>query len=339
MVFPLLDRIPRSGQAPFQATFAGVAIPEAASVEVVSYQPDRRRSVPLEARIEAYTTGVSGRIDAIGRLENSTDQPAAVRSVAVWALDAAGEPAALGPSVAGLSVVMPGASVPFRAELTAWSSPIGFEVYVDATRAAEAVPPPVSTGQTLELRRTAQGRPFVVGEATNAGDQPWRVNLVVTLLREGKVVGLSELSFPLPLLPGRAQPFATAELGGLAGLLDSEQDGQLELEAMADPLLSGPTDVQLVPLDMSVQRYEAIGSSLFLEGVVSNPGAAPVDRPAVLAAVWSSEGRLLTAGWALLGSPIDPGASAPFSVKMSLPGGVDLTVFEYDVEAVGISAP
>jgi hypothetical protein len=134
-------------------------------------------------------------------------------------------------------------------------------------------------------------------------------------------------------------PYAVFDFPGLRAHLAraSPLEGDLEVEAIIDPRASRPSDRPLRTLRLQVERYEVIGSSIFLEGRVSNPETTSVASPTVLADVWSTDGNLLTAGWFSRAESLPAGESMAFALRLSVPLDADPAMSEYDLQALGLA--
>jgi hypothetical protein len=180
--------------------------------------------------------------------------------------------------------------------------------------------------------------PFVVGSVQNADLQARSATLVVTLKEKSQLMGLADVRLPIPLAPGETQLFALASFPGLASRMSSAQASlaDLTVEVVFDPVESGAEGVTVsVPLDVSITSYEAVGSTLFLKGEVNNERSTPIMSPAVVAAVRSTDGKPVTAGWLTVAPSLAPGEKAAFTLPMPLPSGVDPAMSEYDLQAAG----
>jgi hypothetical protein len=111
----------------------------------------------------------------------------------------------------------------------------------------------------------------------------------------------------------------------------------LEVDAWVDPLPALEAGLRLVPQAVHVTSFEAIGGTLFLQGTVYNDSGARVISATVLAAVRSTEGLPLTAGWRVAAESLEAGESAAFVLELTLPRGADLAMSEYDVVASALA--
>jgi hypothetical protein len=104
-----------------------------------------------------------------------------------------------------------------------------------------------------------------------------------------------------------------------------------------DPFHPPEAGLEAVPLEVQVTSYEAIGGTLFLQGVIENGTAVTVTSASVLAAVRSIEGAPVTAGWRIVAATLEPAATVDFVLELALPHDVDLVTSEYDVVARGLA--
>jgi hypothetical protein len=62
-----------------------------------------------------------------------------------------------------------------------------------------------------------------------------------------------------------------------------------------------------------------------------------VEAATVYAEVRSSTGEIVTAGWSTVGS-FEPGTAGEFVLDLPIPAGMDATLTEYDLRAIGMKA-
>jgi hypothetical protein len=87
---------------------------------------------------------------------------------------------------------------------------------------------------------------------------------------------------------------------------------------------------------VEVESFEFTGSRAFLRGRVSNPTSAPIDSPAVFAAVRSTEGKVLGALWQVVAPHLAASGGEDFTLAIDLPSQANPALAEYDLRALGI---
>ena len=93
----------------------------------------------------------------------------------------------------------------------------------------------------------------------------------------------------------------------------------------------------LVDVQVDVSTFLSVGSAIFIRGTIHNPMDFDVEAATVYAEVRSSTGELVTAGWSVV-EALEPGASAEFVLDLPIPVGMDATLTEYDLRAIGLKA-
>ncbi len=337
VIAPLLDRLGPGETSPFTASFGGAsqAVRFRAEVAASTAASFVRAAVTVQG-LQAVPDA-SGGISVIGTLANGGNRAAAVAQVAV-AARAAGKLLAIGTRDAGLSYLRPGESAAFLAHLPIAIPPAQLTAWVDAVETSTPIPLPTAMTASARVATTSQGLPFAVGSVRNADQQARIASLIVTLKDKSRILGLANVELPIPLAPGETTVFAVTSFPGLAARMASAQASLADLiaEVVFDPVASGAAGAaDSVPLDVSVTSYEAVGSTLFLKGDVTNHRSTPVQSPTVAAAVRSTEGKPVTAGWLTVALALAPGEKAAFTLPMPLPSGIDPAMAEYDLQAAG----
>jgi hypothetical protein len=109
----------------------------------------------------------------------------------------------------------------------------------------------------------------------------------------------------------------------------------LIVEIILSPSSSRLAEGTLVPLNLEVTHYEPVGSSLILRGTVSNQSANRVDFATVYAAVYSTEGAILTSAEMGVSTSLAQNEQVSFVLPIHLPRGVIPAMSEYDLQAAG----
>lgn len=186
------------------------------------------------------------------------------------------------------------------------------------------------------LSFTAQGAPFVVGTLANSGLTASFGTVLVSLLDENRLIGLWEVETPRPLQPGEELAFTAFGSPGVSPRFDQSDPSAVRVGTRVE---EWPADDRRtsVTLSVDVSVYLSEGSAIFVRGTVQNPMEFAVDAATIYAEVRSSLGELLTAGWAVL-ETLEPDSAAEFVLDLPLPAGMDATLAEYDLRAIGLNA-
>ena len=324
---------------PFAAEFPPLPSAASAKASLAEYETGQfsRGHVSID-HLDAAPSADGG-LTILGRVNNLGEQPVAVPAVAVVARDGRGQILGVAPRVAGLSFLRPGESATFLASMPVDPGTAEFTAYVDAlaTVAPAGFAAPALVGQP-RLLWTSQGLPIVVGAVRNQSSQVRRASIVVSLTWKGDVIGLANVTPPLPLEPDETRPFAQGSFYGLTERLRQRGASarDLEVSAQVDPLLSSASSRAPIPLKVEVQGFEAIGGSVILKGSATNTTATSVTSASAFAALRSTKGVVITAGWAVVAETLPPGGHAAFTLDLPLPEGSDLAMAEADVQAAGI---
>jgi hypothetical protein len=185
------------------------------------------------------------------------------------------------------------------------------------------------------LHLTAQGAPFVVGTLANSGD-PASGSVLISLFDENRFIGLWELETPRPLETGEQLPFAAFGFPGINLRLDPGDPSAIRVETRIEETAADSAP-RLIDMPVDVSAFLSVGSTIFIRGTVHNPMDFDVDAATVYVEVRLSTGELATAGWSAAGS-LGPGASGEFVLDLPIPVGLDATLTEYDLRAIGLEA-
>jgi len=325
--------------SPFMVRSEQAEGPAAARASLGSFQFSSETAPRLSIGT-VYTTQSPGGILVRGTVHNDGVQPMRVRDVVVAWRDASR-------ALRGLAIAtVPGAtlpadgSLPWIADAPGTSPATRFEVFVAAS-------PVDSAGESLLVvtdgptwRLTSQGKGFATGALRNAGNAPILPQVAIAVSAAGRPISLEILQSSIPLQPGETLTFAADQFPGLQATLQSldADTTEITLEAYVQGRSSLPDAGAAFVLPVSISRFEAIGSSLFLRGTVSNPDSVPLRNATVFVSLRSTTGEPQSARWLELASPPDE-AGTVFSVDLPLAAGVDPAMCEYDVRAFGLPLP
>jgi hypothetical protein len=274
----------------------------------------------------------------LGEIANPGPAAIAVDGLVYLGTDASNEPVALAVELAGPSWLAPGTSSPFLASIHGSPEAPKWVAYVDA-QTSEAQPESIiALDGSARLQFTAQGRPFVIGTVVNSGDQPRTASLLLILRADSKVHGVAGLVSPFPIGPGEHLPFGQTEFPGLTARLAAldVDPAVLQVEAWVDPRASAPVPDHRVQLEVRIDSFSSVGSAVFLRGAVTNPLSMSVTRPSLYAALRTTEGELLSAGWRELAPRLAAGERLEFVLDLPLPEDADPAMTEFDVVAFAL---
>jgi len=303
VIQPFLNRLSPKAISPFKATFPNVGEAASVNAEILTYQKIEFEEVSIE-------------IDDLQTISTNDGFP----------------------YTAGLSWLGPGERAPFLALSSQDPGEVDLVPYYNATltRGSRSAPLTISTPPKVLI--TEQGSPMILGTITNTHNRSYDMSFLIILRIEDEILTITSIKPLLPLRPGESRPFAITEFPGLTAQLEKYGSwvGELTAEILVDPYASRPSTRSLVQLDVQITQFEPIGSSLFIKGEMFNPKETGVESATVLAAVRSTAGELLTAGWTYLLEILPGNGSREFVLHLSLPEGADPAMTEYDVQAFGL---
>lgn len=338
IIQPFLTRLNPKEISPFKATFPTVHEAASVSAEIINYQTVEFEEVTLEIDDLQTISTREGGMAILGLLENPNARSMAIETFGILVVDPQGNPIDLLPYTAGLSWLGPGERAPFLALSFQDPGEVDLVPYYNATltRAVRSAPLTISTPPKVLI--TEQRTPLILGTITNTHNRPYNVTFLIILRIEEEILTITSVNPVLPLRPGESRPYAITDFPGLTAQLAKHESwtGELTAEILVDPYASRPSTRDIVQLDIQITQYEPIGSSLFIKGEIFNPQETEVESATVLAAVRSTGGELLTAGWIHLLEILPGYGSRDFVLHLSLPQGADLAMNEYDVQAFGL---
>jgi len=334
-----LHHLASGESSPFIARFTESNLPTRAEAEIVSYQTSIFTRGELEINDLIATPTEDGGLAILGRLTNQSEMSLAIHRLGLMAVGPEANLLDITASSVHLSALEPAESSPFLAVLLSDPGEADLVPYYDATATIHPTYPSLTLPQGPSLKFTAQGNPFVVGEIHNPDDQPRWATFLVELKLNDETLGIASIAPPTPLGPGENRVFAVASFPGLRSKLAGQatQSDDMRAEVIYDPRASIPSNVIFLPLNLNISLYETIGSSLIVRGTVSNMGPEAVQSAIVYAAMRSTSGEPLTAGWLVAADTLVAGESATFTLPLMLPQGADPAMSEYDFQATGLA--
>ncbi len=335
--------LPREA-SPFSVSFEGVAAPAEVQIETLRQEPayeatageqpvDHRPELATELE-EFFVTG-SGELAIMGFITNPGNRHIALDSLGFLGRAPNDSEKSLAVMQFGPELLAPGETAPFLALAPGNPGAVQWSSFHDGRVTERPNPGTLEILGDPMLHLTAQGAPFVVGTLANSGD-PATGSVLISLFDENQFIGLWELETPRPLEAGEQLPFAAFGFPGINLRLDPGDSNAIRVETRIEETAadSAPT---LIDMSVDVSMFLSVGSAIFIRGTVHNPMDFDVDAVTVYAEVRSSTGELVTAGWSTTGS-FEPGASGEFVLDLPIPMGLDATLTEYDLRAIGLKA-
>ena len=330
--------------SPFSVSFEGVASPTEAQIETLRQEPangattgeqpvDHRPELATELE-EFFVTG-SGELAIMGFITNPGNRHIALDSLSFLGRAPDDSEKSLAVMQFGPELLAPGETAPFLALAPENSAAAQWIPFHDGRVAERPNPRALEILGDPMLHLTAQGAPFVVGTLANSGD-PAIGSVLISLLDGNRLIGLLQLDAPRPLGNGEQLPFAAFGFPGINLRLDPDDPNAIRVETRIEETAvdSAPT---LIDMPVNVSMFLSVGSAIFIRGTVHNPMDVDVDAVTVYVEVRASTGELVTAGWSTAGS-FEPGASGEFVLDLPIPAGLDATLTEYDLRAIGLKA-
>jgi hypothetical protein len=334
-----LQHLASGESSPFIARFTELDLPARAEAEIVSYQTSIFTRGELEINDLTSTPTEDGGLAIFGRLTNQSTMSLAIHRLGLTTVGPETGLLDITASNVHLTTLEPAETSHFLAVMASDPGNADLIPYYDATATVHPTYPVLTLSQEPSLKFTAQGNPFVVGEIHNPDDQPRWATFLVELMLDDETFGLASITPPTPLGPGENRAFTVASFPGLRSKLAGQatQPDDIRVEITYDPRASSPSDATFFPLDLNINLYETIGSSLIVRGKVSNTGPEAVQSAIVQAAVRLTSGEPLTAGWLVAADALGVGESVEFILPLTLPQGADPAMSEYDFQAAGLA--
>jgi hypothetical protein len=338
VVHPFLTHLNPKAVSPFKAYFTDVGEAASVTAHISAFQSSEHSEAKLEIGDLTTFPTIDGGLAILTLVENPNATSVVIDALGLLVADPKGDPIDLIPYTAGLSILDPGDRVPFLALLSKDPGEVDFRPYYCATPIRGELATPLTVSTAPKVLFTEQGAPLILGTITNENEEPFMMEFLVVLRLGDEILTIASIKPSLPLRPGESRPYAFTDFPGLTAQLarHEAQIGELTAEILIDRHASRPSDRTLVQLDILITQYEPIGSSLFIKGVIYNPNKREVESATVLAAVHSTAGELLTAGWADLPEILPGNESREFVLHLSLPQGADPALNEYDLQAIGL---
>ncbi len=325
--------------SPFRAEFPGAGLATDARAVLSTHATGEIQRQELQVEIVSAASVDRGGTAILVAVTNNGDNSASIAALGVLAQDGRGRAVGLANMIAGPRVVRRGETIAALAHLEIDAGSTRFIPYVDAVSTSILPEPdPVGVEDSVRLVFDDQGNPIVVGALRNSSQQFYHGSVIVVLSLEQLGISMAQVDTTIPLGPGEIRPFTAVDFPGLTARLEeiggSARD--MEVASRSAPLPVGSEAEAYSHLDLSVQSFERIGGSAFVLGRVSNPFANPVQDASVMATLYGSSGRIVSAAWYLVPEILLPGETHDFVLPIPMPANTNPRLSEFDIWAAGI---
>ncbi len=330
--------------SPFSVSLDSTAAPAKAEVEISSLEPANGSTLggqesdlrpELASELEEFFATGSGELAIMGFITNPGNRHLALDSLGFLGQSANDRVMSIAVMQSGPKQLAPGETAPFLALAPENPGAVRWILFHDGLFAE---PPRASSMEIREepqLYLTAQGAPFVVGSLVNTGKAA-SGSVLISLFDGNRLIGLREVKTPRPLEAGEQLPFVAFGFPGISLRFDPGDPEAIRVETRVEQSASEAAST-LIDLPVDVSTFLSVGSAIFIRGTIHNPMAFDVDAATVYAEVRSSTGELVTAGWSAPENLV-AGASVDFVLDLPIPVGMDATLSEYDLRAIGLRA-
>jgi hypothetical protein len=321
-------------ESPFQVSFGAAPSADHASVTAAGFE---QAASPPQIQIEALhvLTTPEGDELALGWLVNRGQTAVTIEGLQALVRDATGLPYLLQPSLAGPDYIEAGARMPFAIRIPALDPAGTYQVCFTSRLAETRTGPSVALPSPPRLTTDTQGNVIVAGLFKNVDQHAHSPDVLISLLLGDELVGVAQLAPPLPLGPDEELGFAASDFPGLSSRLENEPTALKRLVLHAD-IMPAPLEentAELVPLQVELLRFEAVGSSLFLQGTVQSTGSGRLIDPAVMVTMRDEAGAVVSGAWSRLASGMPESGPLDFRLVLLLPAGENPSMSEYDLRA------
>ncbi len=332
--------------SPFSVTFTAATAPADARVELKTYEAtsgrpadgrpsDHRRAELLSELEEFFITG-SGELAIMGFVTNPGRSHVSLASLNFLGQGPDGSEKLVAVMQFGPHRLAPGETAPFLALAPENPGAVRWTQYHDGVIAEPPSAGALEIRGEPQLHLTAQGAPFVVGTLANSGTTAAAGSLLVSLLDGNRLIGLWEIEIPRPLKAGEQLAFTAFGFPGVNLRFDARDPSAIRADTRVEESPADETKTSVV-LPVDVSAFHSVGSAIFIRGTIRNSTEVKVEAATVYAEVRSSLGELVTAGWSVTVS-LEPGGAAEFVLDLPIPVGMDATLMEYDLRAIGLEA-
>ncbi len=327
-------------EALFAIDFEGTLAVVDTTAEIYAERIPRIRRAQGEIQNTTWQTNSEGDTVILGQITNPGISQAKLHDLAALMLDEKQEPIGYANLVASTTHIPPRESVPFIALADGEFDPYDLVFFLDMVVDTSPPEPDLQFLEPPALQFTDQGVPFFLGSIHNpSSDWVWASGLLI-LEDEDELVGIAPINPPLPIQPGGIHSFTIQQFWGISPEILASEDAMHTLNAHAS--IEGVTtlaaDETVSLLELNISQYEALGSIVFLHGVIINPGDTLIRQPSIYATARNEEGLIISAGWVSPAELLEAGEASDFELSLLLPRVADPAMLEYDVIAFGLVA-
>ena len=294
---------------------------------------DQRPELVFELE-EFFLTG-NGELAILGFIANPGNRHVALDSFGFVGRAANDSVKSLAVMQFGPKQLAPGEKVPFLALAPENPGAVRWIPFHDGLHADSPSSSSLEVREEPRLHLTAQGAPFVVGTLVNTGETA-AGSVLISLYNGNRLIGLWEMKTPRPLEAGEQLPFVAFGFPGISLRFDPGDLDAIQVETRVEESAADAAGT-LIDMPIDVSTFHSVGSAIFIRGTIHNPMDFEVHAATIYAEVRSSTGELVTAGWSAPES-LSAGASADFVLDLPIPVGMDATLSEYDLRAIGLRA-
>jgi hypothetical protein len=255
-------------------------------------------------------------------------------------LDENHEPMGYANLMASSTHIPPRGSAPFIALADGEYEPDDLVFFLDMVVDTSPPEPDLQFLEPPALQFTDQGVPFFLVSIYNpSSDWVWASGLLI-LENEDELVGIAPIDPPFPIQPGGIHSFTIQQLWGVSPETLASEEAMRTLNAYTsvEGVATLAADETVSLLELSISQYEALGSIVFLRGVITNPDNTLIRQPTIYATARNEDGLILTAGWVSPAELLEVGEVVDFELSLLLPRDADPAMLEYDVIAFGLDA-
>ncbi|MEA1976366.1 MAG: hypothetical protein U9N80_00530 [Chloroflexota bacterium] len=327
-------------EALFAVDFEGTLAVVDTTAEIYAERIPRIRRVQGEVQKTTWQISPEGDTVILGQITNPGVSQAKLLDLAVLMLDENQEPIGYATLVASTAHIPPRESAPFIALADGEFEPDDLVFFPDMVVDTSSLEPELQFLEPPTLQFTEQGVPFFLGSIYNpSSDWVWASGLLI-LEDEDELVGIAPINPPLPIQPGGTYSFTIQQFWGISPeiLASEEEMHTLDTHASVEGVATLAADETVSLLELSISQYEALGSIVFLRGVITNPGDTLIRQPTIYATARNEEGLILSAGWVSPAELLEVGEASDFELSFLLPREADPARLEYDVIAFGLDA-
>ena len=329
---------------PFSASFDSADAPMEAQVEISTHesadgstvdgQESEQRPELVSDLDEFFVTG-NGELAMMGFITNPGNRHIALDSLGFLGHSANDRVKSIAIMQSGPKQLAPGETAPFLALAPENPGAVRWILFHDGLISEPSNSSSMEIREEPRLHLTAQGAPFVVGTLVNTGKAATG-SVLISLFDGNRLIGLREVRTPRPLEAGEQLPFVAFGFPGISLRFDPGDPEAIRVGTRVEQSVPDVAST-VIDLPVDVATFLSVGSAIFIRGTIHNPMAFDVDAATVYADVRSSTGELVTAGWSAP-EKLVAGASVEFVLDLPIPVGMDATLTEYDLRAIGLRA-